>query len=66
LIDSVLDFHYFTVDEVIEYMTRLYKEQCKSYNDLSEAYVKQKADLITVIVQAKKNAAEKDGRPIGL
>jgi len=32
-INSVLDFCYFTVNEVIEYMTRLYKEQYKAYKE---------------------------------
>jgi len=39
-INEVIDFRYFTVEEVIFYMEQLVQEPQQAYNNISEAYVK--------------------------
>jgi len=59
-VNEVLDFRYFTVEEVIDYMERLLQEPQQAYNDLSRAYMKQKAELVTAIVESEKKVVEKE------
>jgi len=59
-VNEVLDFRYFTVQEVIDYMERLLWEPQQAYNDLWRAYVKQKAELVTAIVESEKKVVEKE------
>jgi len=59
-VNEVLDFRYFTVQEKIDYMERLLQDPQQAFNDLSRAYVKQKAELVTAIVESEKKVVEKE------
>jgi len=57
LINSVIDWCYFTVKEQIETMQLLVTNSKAQYDELSALYLKQKELLITVIVDAENSAA---------
>jgi len=39
-VNDVIDFRYFTVEDVIDYMEQLVQEPGQAYNDISKTYVK--------------------------
>jgi len=61
-VNEVIDFRYFSVEEVIDYMEQLVWQPQKAYSDLSEAYVKWKAQLVTAIVESAKKVEEIEKR----
>jgi len=53
-VKSVMDVHFFTIEEYVESMVEFYKCPEKGYKNLSKNYLKRQEELICHIIEAKK------------
>jgi len=53
-VKTVMDRHFFTLEEYVQSMAELYKSPQQGFENLSTNYLKHKEDLICRIIEAEK------------